>query len=279
MTNKTENKALATFEGKKVRKIWHDEKWYFSIIDIVGILTESTEPRRYWSDLKRKLTEESENEELYEKIVQLKMISSDGKKYKTDAADTETLFRIIQSIPSPKAEPIKLWLARVGYERIQEYEDPSLAIDRAKEYYKKHGRTEEWIQQRILGQTTRNELTNYWNGHEIKEGIEYAILTDIIHKGWTDMTVKQHKDLKNLKNQNLRDHMTTPELVFTALAEISTKQVAEHDNATGLKENKIAAKEGGHIAKKAREELEARTGTKVISSSNFLDQNKPKKIE
>jgi len=268
------NQELVTFESKKIRKEWHNEKWYFSVIDIIFALTESAEPKRYWSDLKRKLRKESGNEEPYEKIVRLKMTAEDGKKRLTDTADTETLFRIIQSIPSPKAEPMKQWLARVGYERLQEYENPSLAVDRARSYYKKLGRSDEWIQQRILGQTTRNELTNYWSEHEIKAGKEYAILTDIIHKEWSEMTVQEHKKLKNLDRQNLRDHMTTAELVFTALAELSTKQLAEKDNATGLKENQIAAKAGGNIAKKARKELEQQTGTKVISSDNFLKRKK-----
>ena len=241
---------LVAFESKKIRKEWHNERWYFSVIDIIFALTESAEPKRYWSDLKRKLRKESGNEEPYEKIVRLKMTAEDGKKRLTDTADTETLFRIIQSIPSPKAEPMKQWLARVGYERLQEYENPSLAVDRARSYYKKLGRSDEWVQQRILGQTTRNELTNYWSEHEIKAGKEYAILTDIIHKEWSEMTVQDHKKLKNLDRQNLRDHMTTAELVFTALAELSTKQLAEKDNATGLKGNKIAAKAGGNIAKK-----------------------------
>jgi len=267
------NQELVTFESKKIRKEWHNDRWYFSVIDIIFALTESAEPKRYWSDLKRKLRKESGNEEPYEKIVRLKMTAEDGKKRLTDTADTETLFRIIQSIPSPKAEPMKQWLARVGYERLQEYENPSLAVDRARSYYKKLGRSDEWIQQRILGQTTRNELTNYWSEHEIKAGKEYAILTDIIHKEWSEMTVQEHKKLKNLDRQNLRDHMTTAELVFTALAELSTKQLAEKDNATGLKENKIAAKAGGNIAKKARKELEQQTGTKVISSDNFLKKN------
>ena len=198
------NNALIAFESKEIRRVWLNDRWYFSVIDIIFALTGSTEPKRYWSDLKRKLSKESGNNETYEKIVRLKMTAEDDKKRLTDTADVETMFRIIQSIPSPKAEPVKQWLARVGYERLQEYEDPSLAVERARKYYKKLGRSDEWIQQRILGQTTRNELTDYWSNHEIKEGKEYAILTDIIHKEWSDMTVKQHKDLKNLNNQNLR---------------------------------------------------------------------------
>lgn len=279
MTNEIENNAVTTFENKKIRKEWYNDRWYFSVVDIIFALTESAEPKRYWSDLKRKLRKESGNKEPYEKIVRLKMTAEDGKKRLTDTADTEALFRIIQSIPSPKAEPMKRWLARVGYERIQEYENPSLALDRAREYYKKHGRTDEWIQQRILGQETRNKLTDYWGGHEVKKGVDYAILTNIIHKEWSDLTVQKHKELKGLKRQNLRDHMTELELIFTALAEASTRQIAEHDNATGLEENKIAAKEGGGIAKKARRELEEKSGQKVVSDSNFLTKDKTEQIE
>lgn len=269
------NQELVTFESKKIRKEWHNERWYFSVVDVVSVLIEKDHQsaRKYWNKLSERLKKEGANESVT-KCHQLKMVAADGKRYKTDAADTETMFRIIQSIPSPKAEPMKQWLARVGYERLQEYENPSLAVDRARNYYKKLGRSDEWIQQRILGQTTRNELTNYWSEHKIKAGKEYAILTDIIHKEWSEMTVQEHKKLKNLDRQNLRDHMTTAELVFTALAELSTKQLAEKDNAIGLKENKIAAKAGGNIAKKARKELEQQTGTKVISSDNFLKRKK-----
>ncbi len=268
------NQKLVTFESKKIRKEWHNERWYFSVVDVVSVLIEKDHQsaRKYWNKLSERLKKEGANESVT-KCHQLKMVAADGKRYKTDAADTETMFRIIQSIPSPKAEPMKQWLAKVGYERLQEYENPSLAVDRARSYYKKLGRSDEWIQQRILGQTTRNELTNYWSEHKIKAGKEYAILTDIIHKEWSEMTVQEHKKLKNLDCQNLRDHMTTAELVFTALAELSTKQLAEKDNAIGLKENKIAAKAGGNIAKKARKELEQQTGTKVISSDNFLKKN------
>lgn len=269
------NQELVTFESKKIRKEWHNDRWYFSVVDVVSVLIEKDHQsaRKYWNKLSERLKKEGANESVT-KCHQLKMVAADGKRYKTDAADTETMFRIIQSIPSPKAEPMKQWLAKVGYERLQEYENPSLAVDRARSYYKKLGRSDEWIQQRILGQTTRNELTNYWSEHEIKAGKEYAILTDIIHKEWSEMTVQEHKKLKNLDRQNLRDHMTTAELVFTALAELSTKQLAEKDNAIGLKENKIAAKAGGNIAKKARKELEQQTGTKVISSDNFLKRKK-----
>ena len=207
------------------------------------------------------------------------MVAADGRMRATDAADVETMFRIIQSIPSPKAEPVKQWLAKVGYERIKEYEDPSMAVDRARSYYKKLGRSDEWIQQRMLGQDTRNKLTDYWSEHEVEKDREYAILTNIIHKEWSDLTVQEHKELKGLKQQNLRDHMSEAELIFTALAELSTRQTAERDNATGLEENKIAAKTGGKVAKEARKIYEKQTGQKVVSGTNFLPENKMKKIK
>jgi hypothetical protein len=198
------------------------------------------------------------------------LTAADGKKYLTDVANVETLLRLIQSIPSPKAEPIKLWLAKVGYERIQEIGDPERSMNRARENWKKHGRSEQWIQQRMLGQETRNKLTDYWREHEIKENEEFAILTNIIHEEWAGVNVKKNKDLKGLKNHNLRDHMSNAELIFTALAELSTKQIAENFNATGMKENKKAAKIGGNIAKNAKLELESKTGQKVISEKNYL---------
>lgn len=269
---------VKTFEGSGIRRVWHNEKWYFSVVDIIAVLTESKDVQAYWRKLKQRL--KTEGNETVTKCHALKMPAVDGKMRLTDAADVETMFRIIQSIPSPKAEPIKQWLARVGYERTKEYEDPSLAIDRARSYYKRLGRSEQWIQQRILGQNTRNKLTDYWSEHEINEGKEYAVLTNIIHKEWSDMSVKQHKELKGLKQQNLRDHMSEAELIFTALAELSTRQIAERDNATGMKENKIAAKEGGSIAKKARLDLEHKTRQKVITSNNLLSRSLGvKKIE
>lgn len=244
---------LKIFEENKVRSYYDEnsEHWYFSIIDIVSILTESKNPRRYWSDLKIKLADDEGFSQLYEKIVQLKLKAPDGKKRNTDCADVETLLRIIQSVPSKKAEPVKQWLAKVGYERMKEMADPSTAIDRARETYKKLGRSEKWIQQRMTGQETRNKLTDYWKDHEITEGEEYAILTNIIHQEWSGLSVKEHKNLKGLKSQNLRDHMSEAELIFTALAELSTRQVAESENATGMKENTNAAKIGGNIAKRA----------------------------
>ena len=272
---------LKVFENNNIRSIYDEEqeKWYFSIIDIVSILTESKNPRRYWSDLKIKLNEDEGFTQLYEKIVQLKLKATDGKKYNTDCADVQTLLRIIQSIPSKKAEPVKQWLSKVGYERMQEIADPSTAIDRARETYKRLGRSEKWIQQRMTGQETRNKLTDYWANHEITESEEFAILTNIIHQEWSGLSVKEHKNLKGLKSQNLRDHMSEAELIFTALAELSTRQVAENTEATGMKENAKAAQIGGNIAKRAKDDFEERTGQKVITSDNYLPNKKPKQIK
>lgn len=270
------------FEQNNIRSSYDEEKekWYFSIIDIVLVLTDSKNPRRYWSDLKIKLTNDEGFCQLYEKIVQLKLKAPDGKNRKTDCADVETLLRIIQSIPSKKAEPVKLWLAKVGYERMKEMTDPSSAIDRARETYKSLGRSDKWIQQRFSGQETRNKLTDYWKDHEISESEEFAILTNIIHKEWSGLSVKEHKSLKGLKSQNLRDHMSEAELLFTALAELSTRQVAENNNAIGIKENSKAAQIGGNIAKRAKGDFEERTGNKVITSDNYLPpKNKTKEIE
>ena len=273
---------LKIFENQKIRSSYDEEKemWYFSIIDIIAILTESKNPRRYWSDLKIKLSEEECFSQLYEKIVQLKLIAPDGKNRETDCSDVETLLRIIQSVPSKKVEPVKQWLAKVGYERIKEMTDPTTAIDRARETYKKLGRSEKWIQQRMMGQETRNKLTDYWKDHEITKNEEFAILTNIIHQEWTGLTVKEHKNLKGLKSQNLRDHMSEAELIFTALAELSTSQIAESENAMGMEENKKSAKRGGKIAKDAKEKLELETGKKVVSGNNFLPQkSKTKQIK
>lgn len=270
------------FEQNNIRSSYDEEKekWYFSIIDIVLVLTDSKNPRRYWSDLKIKLTNDEGFCQLYEKIVQLKLKAPDGKNRKTDCADVETLLRIIQSIPSKKAEPVKLWLAKVGYERMKEMTDPSPAIDRARETYKSLGRSDKWIQQRFSGQETRNKLTDYWKDHEISESEEFAILTNIIHKEWSGLSVKEHKSLKGLKSQNLRDHMSEAELLFTALAELSARQVAENNNAIGMKENSKAAQIGGNIAKRAKDDFEERTGNKVITSDNYLPpKNKTKEIE
>jgi DNA-damage-inducible protein D len=268
------------FESKKVRSHWdvEEEFWYFSVIDVIEILTDSSVPKRYWSDLKKKLL--SEGSEAYEKIVRLKLRAEDGKMRETDVADTQTLLRIIQSIPSPKAEPFKQWLAKVGFERMQEIADPSQGIDRARDNWQKLGHSEKWIQQRMTGQETRNKLTDYWKESGVEKSDEFAMLTNIIHQEWTGLTVKNHKDLKGLKSQNLRDHMSEAELIFTALAELSTRQIAETDEAKGLKENALASKKGGKIAKDARLKLEEQTGKKVVSGENFLPPKKEnKKIE
>jgi hypothetical protein len=269
--------AIKLFEEKKVRTHWDAaaEQWYFSVIDVIEILTGSDRPRKYWNDLKKKL--KTEGSELSEKIGQLKMAAADGKMYATDVADTESLLRIIQSIPSPKAEPFKQWLARVGYERMQEIADPAQSLDRARENWQKLGRSEKWIQQRMTGQETRNKLTDYWQNSGVKKGDEFALLTNIIHQEWTGLTVKKHKEVKGLKSQNLRDHMTEAELIFTALAELSTRQIAETDEAKGLEQNAVAGKKGGRIAKNARLALEEKTGRKVVSMENFLPPAKEKK--
>ena len=271
---------IKLFEEKKVRSHWDEktEKWYFSVIDVVEILSGSDRPRKYWADLKSKL--KKEGSQLSEKIGQLKMLSSDGKRYSTDVADAETLLRIIQSIPSPKAEPFKQWLAKVGYERMKEIADPEQSIERARENWQKLGRSEKWIQQRMTGQETRNKLTDYWKESGVEKSDEFAMLTNIIHQEWTGLTVQGHKSLKGLKSQNLRDHMAEAELIFTALAELSTRQIAETDEAQGLVENAKAGKKGGKIAKDARLALEQKTGKKVVTGENFLPPvNGNKKLE
>ncbi len=268
---------IQLFEQKQIRSHWdaQHEKWFFSVIDVIEILTESSIPKRYWSDLKKKLA--LEGSEVYEKIVRLKMISGDKKMRETDVADTESLLRIIQSIPSPKAEPFKLWLAKVGYERMQEIADPAQSLDRARENWQKAGRSEKWIQQRMTGQETRNKLTDYWKESGVEKQDEFAYLTNIIHTEWAGLTVKDHKEIKGLKNQNLRDHMSESELIFTALAELSTRKIAETDEAKGVNENAIAGKKGGTIARNARLALEEKTGQKIISSDNFLPPARKKK--
>ncbi len=264
-------KSLISFENYQIRRLYDEqnETWFFSVVDVVGALTDSVNPRDYWFKMKIRVKTE-DGFELSTICRQLKLTSSDGKKYATDCSDVQGLLRIIQSIPSPKAEPFKQWLAKVGYERIQDMSDPARSLDRAREYWKQHGRSEKWIQQRMMGQETRNKLTDYWKDHEIKEGKEYAILTNIIHQEWSGVTVKKHKEIKGLKTQNLRDHMDEAELIFTALAELSTRQIAESVAATGMPENAEAGKKGGNIAKRARLELEQKTGRSVVTSENFL---------
>jgi DNA-damage-inducible protein D len=271
------NKAIAVFESKQIRR-HYDEKteiWYFSLVDIVEALTDSTNATDYLKKLRKRDTEL--NAYLGTNCPQVPMLTETGKNRKTLAGNAEHIFRLIQSIPSPKAEPFKQWLAKVGYERMQEINDPSLSIDRARENWQKLGRSEKWIQQRMTGQETRNKLTDYWQESGVKKGEEFAALTNIIHQEWTGLTVKKHKDLKGLKSQNLRDHMSEAELIFTALAELSTRQIAETEKAKGLQQNAVASKKGGAVAKNARKELEAKTGKSVITGENFLPPKKENK--
>ena len=272
MAEVNDNGSIQLFEDQKIRTAWDAEKeeWYFSIIDVISVLTGTANPRRYWSDLKRKLKAEGANE-LYEKIVQLKMLSSDGKRYKTDVANTEQLLRIIQSIPSPKAEPFKVWLAMVGKERIEETIDPEQAIDRALDTYLKKGYSEEWIHQRLLAIRIRNELTDEWKKRGVQKGKEYAILTDEISRAWSGMTTGQYKRLKGLTKENLRDNMTDLELVLTMLAEASTTDISKTAKPQTFEENKQVAKRGGKVAGIARQALEAETGKPVITEKNAVN--------
>jgi len=274
------DKSLAVFEAFKIRRHYDEdkEKWYFSVVDIVAALIEQPDfqtARKYWNKLSERL--KKEGSEVVTNCHRLKMVAQDGKFRETDVADVETILRLVQSVPSKKAEPIKLWLAKVGYERLDEMNNPEKALNRSREYWKKYGRSEKWIQQRMLSQETRNKLTDYWSGHGIKKEDEFAILTNIIHKEWSDLTVKEHKALKGLKTQNLRDHMSEAELIFTALAELSTRQIAEVEKAEGFEENKLPAKKGGKIARDARKALEQKTGKSVITGDNFLPSNEAKK--
>ena len=276
------NSKLAVFEDYNIRRVYDEktETWYFSVIDIIRALLQQPDyqtARKYWNKLKERLGKEGS--ESVTKCHRLKLEAADGKKYLTDTASPEVLLRLIQSVPSPKVEPIKLWLARVGYERMQDMADPTRSLDRAREYWQQHGRSEKWIQQRMMGQETRNKLTDYWKEHEIKKESEFAILTDIIHQEWAGLKVKEHKTLKGLKTQNLCDHMSEAELIFTALAELSTRQIAETMNATGMKENKVAGEKGGGIARKARVELEEKTGRAVVTGENFLPAKAVKVVE
>lgn len=267
----------ALFETHQIRRIYDEETeiWWFSVVDIIQVLTQQSDyqtARKYWNKLKERLGKEGNQS--VTNCHRLKLPAADGKNYLTDVATAETLLRLVQSVPSTKAEPIKLWLAKVGYERMQELADPALSLNRARETWQKHGRSEKWIQQRMTGQETRNKLTDYWANHDIKKGEEFAILTNIIHQEWSGVSVKDHKEMKGLQSQNLRDHMNEAELIFTALAELSTRQIAETDGATGLTENKVAATKGGTIAKQARKALEAKTGKNVVTGDNFLPPGK-----
>jgi hypothetical protein len=261
---------LAIFEEHKIRRAYDENTntWLFSVVDIIQVLTgqqNHERARNYWKVLKNRL--KKEGSEVVTKCNRLKLKAEDGKKYFTDAADAETLLRLVQSVPSPNAEPIKLWLAKVGRERFQEMADPEIALNRSRELWEKHGRSARWIERRMMGQETRNKLTDYWKSHDVQEGYEYAVLTNIIHQEWAGLSVKEHKNIKGLTTQNLRDHMSEAELIFTALAELSTRQIAESMNAVGLEKNKVAGQKGGGIAKKARQELEARTGRKVVTAT------------
>jgi hypothetical protein len=274
------NKLIAIFEEHPVRRTWDEkqEKWYFSVIDIIAILTGSSIPKRYWADLKKKL--KKEGSQVYENIVQLKLLAKDGKKYLADVADVEAIFRLVQSVPSPKAEPLKLWLAKVGYERMQETVDPELSISRGRKNWQLMGRSQKWVEQRMLSVETRNKLTDYWSDHGIEKGEEFAKLTNVIHQEWSGLSVKSHKNIKKLKTQNLRDHMSEAELIFTALAELSTRQISETEKAEGYGQNEVAARKGGKISGNAREALEQQTGKKVVNSDNYLPNKKePKKLK
>lgn len=271
-----ENSTIAAFESKQIRRHYdaENEVWYFSLVDIVEALTESKNATDYLKKLRKRDAEL--NTYIGTNCPQVEMFTN-GKKRKTLAGNAQHIFRLIQSIPSPKAEPFKQWLAKVGYERMQEIQDPSLSMDRARENWQKMGRSDKWIQQRMTGQETRNKLTDYWQQSGVKKGDEFAYLTNLIHQEWTGLTVKRHKELKGLKSQNLRDHMSEAELIFTALAELSTRQIAETEQAKGVQQNAIAGKKGGAIAKNARKELEAKTGKNVVTGENFLPPKKEKK--
>lgn len=270
----------AIFEEREIRRIY-DEKtqtWFFSVVDIIQVLTQQPNyktAQNYWKVLKHRLNKEGS--QVVTNCNQLKLPAADGKNYLTDVANVETLLRLVQSVPSPKAEPIKLWLAKVGHERMQEMSDPARALERARATWQKYGRSEKWIQQRMTGQETRNKLTDFWATHDIKQGEEYAILTNLIHQEWSGVSVTAHMDMKRLRTQNLRDHMSEAEMIFTALAELSTRQIAEVTDATGMTENKTAAKAGGKIAKSARLELESKTGRKVVTGENYLPPSRVKK--
>ena len=269
-----QNDKIQLFEDKHIRTAWDEEKeeWYFSIVDVCEVLSGTDNPRRYWSDLKRKLKSEGAVE-LYEKIVQLKMTAPDGKKRLTDVADTEQLLRIIQSIPSPKAEPFKLWLAQVGRERIEETIDPEQAIDRALETYQKKGYDADWIHQRILSIRVRNELTAEWQARGVEKGREYAILTDEITKAWSGMTTRQYKNLKGLKKENLRDNMSTLEIVLNMLAETTTTELSKAHQPEGFEESRIVARRGGKVAGDARRAIEADTGRPAVTAQNAAQLN------
>ena len=265
-----QNNKIILFQEKEIRRVWHDEQWLFSIVDVIEVLTGSPRPRKYWNALKTKLPDEGFSE-LSQNMGQLKMPSADGKNYKTDVANTQTILRLIMSIPSPKAEPFKQWMAQVGQERIEEIENPELGIERVKEIYRAKGYPDEWIDMRIQSIEVRKQLTDEWQKRDVQEGREYAILTAEIAKATFGLTPTEHKDLKGLERQNLRDHMTTLELIFTQLGEEMTRKLAVENDAQGFNQNAIAAKKGGLAAGDARKAAEKRTGVKVVSADNFLN--------
>lgn len=267
----SKKESIKLFENHKIRTAWDDEteEWYFSIVDVVAVLTESSNPRKYWSVLKTRL--KKEGSELTTNCSQLKMTAADGKKYKTDCVDTEQLFRLIQSIPSPKAEPFKLWMAQVASERIDQIQDPELSIEQAMKDYKRLGYSDNWINQRLKSIEIRKELTDEWKKHGLEEGIQFATLTDIIYKTWADKTAKEYKKFKGLKKENLRDNMTNKELIMNMLAELSTKEISEVTNPNTFHKHKQTAQQGGEVARNARLELESKTGKKVISRLNVKD--------
>ena len=270
---------IAIFKGKKVRKIIHHNKWWFSIIDVIEALTESNRSRKYWNDLKKKLKDEGYNE-MSENIGQLKLLANDGKKYLTDCANTETIFRIIQSIPSPKVEPFKRWLARIGYERVKEIEDPELATKRTRALYKAKGYSDAWIEKRMRGIEIRETLTDSWQKRGVKEQKEYAILTAEISKAAFGMASSEYKKFKGLKRENLRDHMDDLELIFSMLGEASTAEIVKTKDAKGFVRNKEVAKKGGSVAGRARKDLENKTGKKVSTKVNYLKKpQKQKKLK
>ncbi len=265
---------IAVFQEQTIRRTWYNEEWWFSVIDVVGVLSESANPNRYWSDLKRKLSQEAGSEQPYENIVRLKLAAPDGKQRETDCANTETLFRVIQSIPSPRAEPFKRWLAQVGYERVKEIENPELASARARELYQAKGYPKDWIEKRLRSIAVRGELTDEWKARGVAEGREYAILTAEIARATFGVTPVEHSQLKGLDKvktgNNLRDHMTDLELIFTMLGEASTTEIARNKDAQGFDDNRDAAKQGGAVAGNARKELEAKSGKPVVSRANYL---------
>jgi prophage antirepressor-like protein len=266
--------ALVVFQDKDIRRVWFNDEWWFVATDIISVLIDSKDPAGYLKDMRRRDEGFAKG---WGQIATPLSVPTSGGKQQMNCVSVKGAFRLIQSISSPKAEPFKIWLAKAGYERIKEIADPELSVNRARENWQKHGRSQKWIQQRMMSQETRNKLTDYWKDHDVTKEEEYAILTNIIHQEWTGLSVKDHKNLKGLKTQNLRDHMSEAELIFTALAELSTRQIAESVNATGMPENKTASKSGGNIAKKARKELEDKTGKNIVTGENFLPEDNGKK--